>query len=136
LHAAFGSDGKSLQVGLAAAAGLNAARLAAAGASTSDEVEAGFAQAYGARWALEGRRAVEGNWIKAFPCCLQTHGAIEAAARVRAALGSPERPMSAEALAGKVHALAGDALDGVLDDPDRPAATLLGAAGLEAAVSS
>src|SRR4051794_27524471 len=49
LHAAFGSDGKSLQVGLAAAAGLNAARLAAAGATVDPDVEHGFAEAYGGR---------------------------------------------------------------------------------------
>src|SRR5947209_3756816 len=231
LHAAFGSDGKSLQVGLAAAAGLTAARLAAAGATTDADVLAGFEHAYGARWAEPDgtTRAIERNWIKAFPCCLQTHGAIEAAAAVRdehgvpggpvtvvvhpvsrqaaarddvatgleakfsipyltaftllhgpptvedlravdpdaralaaervrvrtdaallesealveagrrtlahvgAALGSPERPMDAAALAGKVRALAGDALDGALDDLGRPAAALLDAAGLEAA---
>ena len=28
-------------------------------------------------------RAIDENWIKAWPCCLQTHGAIEAAASVR-----------------------------------------------------
>jgi hypothetical protein len=33
--------------------------------------------------------------------------------------------MDARALAGKVTALAGDALDGALDDPARPAADLL-----------
>ncbi|MFL5781599.1 MAG: MmgE/PrpD family protein, partial [Thermoleophilaceae bacterium] len=81
LHAAFGSDGKALQVGLAAAAGADAARLAAAGATASREVYRGFEQSFGAAPALEGGpSAVRGNWIKAYPCCLQTHGAIEAAA--------------------------------------------------------
>src|SRR4051794_6926447 len=81
LNAAFGGDGKSLQVGLAAAAGVRAARLEAAGARAGAGVVAGFEAAYGARWALaDGRRAVDGNWIKAYPCCLQTHSAIEAAA--------------------------------------------------------
>ncbi|MGH2917183.1 MAG: hypothetical protein ACRDLS_01085, partial [Solirubrobacteraceae bacterium] len=47
------------------------------------------------------------------------------AARVTAPLGSPANPLDREALAGKVRALAGGALDGALDDPDRPAATLL-----------
>jgi 2-methylcitrate dehydratase PrpD len=80
LQAAFGGDGKSLQVGLAAAAGVRAARLAAAGARAGDEVVAGFEVAYGARWTLaDGRRAIDANWIKAYPCCLQTHSAIEAA---------------------------------------------------------
>jgi len=41
LRAAFGSDGKSLQVGMAAAAGAHAARLAAAGASISEAVASG-----------------------------------------------------------------------------------------------
>src|SRR3954447_5932605 len=81
LQAAFGGDGKSLQVGLAAAAGVRAARLEAAGARAGSGVVAGFEAAYGARWALaDGRRAVDENWIKAYPCCLQTHSSIEAAA--------------------------------------------------------
>jgi 2-methylcitrate dehydratase PrpD len=92
LQQAFGSDGKALQVGLAAAAGLTAARLAAAGASAGAEVTAGFEQAYGARWAAPDatRRAVDENWIKAYPCCLQTHSSIEAADRVRADSGVPD----------------------------------------------
>ena len=51
-------------------------------------------------------------------------------AHVEAALGSPQRPMDEPALAAKLRALAGDALDGALDDPERPAAALLEAAGL------
>ena len=95
LRAAFGSDGKSLQVGLAAAGGVVAARLAAAGATASEEVpagEGGFEQAFGGRWvdpraAAEAGEApaVDENWIKAYPCCLQTHGAIEAATQAREA---------------------------------------------------
>jgi 2-methylcitrate dehydratase PrpD len=92
LRAAFGSDGKALQVGLAAAGGVRAARLAAAGASVSAELatgEGGFEQAYGAHWVhpagSDGGRtpAVRDNWIKAYPCCLQTHAAIEAADQAR-----------------------------------------------------
>ncbi|MEA2472747.1 MAG: hypothetical protein QOE06_662 [Thermoleophilaceae bacterium] len=217
LRAAFGSDGKALQVGAAAAAGVRAARLAEAGASTSAEVERGWEQAYGARWVEpepEGK-AINENWIKAYPCCLQTHGAIDAGlaargsgadtitvhpvsltaaeikdptnglqakfsipyltayalmrgaptvesfqavdeevreaaraltvrtdatlleseailtedgetvSRVEAALGSPQNPMTEERLAAKVHALAGDRLDGALDDPGRDANILL-----------
>jgi 2-methylcitrate dehydratase PrpD len=233
LRAAFGSDGKALQVGMAAAAGVQAAQLAAAGA-TVDAARvargtAGFEEAFGARYAEpgDGPPAVAENWIKAYPCCLQSHGAIEAAliageggvragstvtvvvhpvsrraaalddvadglqakfsipyltayalrhgapvvesfdgvdervradaarvevrtdaalaesealvladgrivGRVDAALGSPRRPMDAAALAAKVRALAGDRLDGALDDPDAPASGLLAlvAAGL------
>jgi 2-methylcitrate dehydratase PrpD len=85
LRAAFGSHGKSLQVGLAAATGLQAARLAAGGARVPlGEAARGFAEATGGRYAAPGNgRAVEQNWIKAWPCCLQTHGAIEAASRIR-----------------------------------------------------
>jgi 2-methylcitrate dehydratase PrpD len=221
LRAAFGTDGKSLQVGIAAAQGVRAALLAAQGATTSGAVAEGFEAGYGGTWAEPiGRRAIEENWIKAFPCCLQTHSSIEAAAQLRglvdveaggvvgvhrrsrqaaplddvatgleakfsipytvaftllhgppavadflavdtdarriasrievvidddldqsaamltwrgkdrpvvveAAKGSPERPMSDDQLAEKVRLLAGDRFEGVLDDPDRPAADVL-----------
>jgi len=229
LQAAFGSDGKSLQVGMAAAAGVHAARVAAAGARVPFErAAAGFESALGVRppelFQAEGL-AVAQNWIKPWPCCLQSHGAIEAARRARlegvgakgplvvavhpvslraasyddvsdglqakfsipyltaftllhgppgvddfggadeearllaaerielrserhlgesetvlladghelrveAAPGSPGRPLSPEAHAAKLRSLAGDRLDGVLDDPARPASVLLAAAGL------
>ena len=219
LRGAFGSDGKSLQVGLAASAGVGAARLAAAGARVDlARVRAGWEQAYGAPWADSvPEPAIGQNWIKAYPCCLQTHGAIDCAleaggvpdgpltvrahpvsrqaagyddvatpleakfsipyttayallrgaptvesfdavddavraraaeiavetdpalgesefellagdrrlAHVRAARGSPAQPLSADELAAKVHALAGQQLDGVLADDDRPAADVL-----------
>jgi 2-methylcitrate dehydratase PrpD len=85
LRAAFGSQGKSLQVGLAAASGVQAARLARAGAEVPLEAAArGFEEATGGTYAepSSGEPAVEQNWIKAWPCCLQTHGAIEASAQV------------------------------------------------------
>jgi 2-methylcitrate dehydratase PrpD len=226
LRAAFGSDGKALQVGLAAAAGVHAARLAAAGADAPrDRVAAAWAEAYGGAEPEPGRPAIERNWIKAWPCCLQTHGAIECAltvgevpdgpltvlahpvsrqaasyddvttplqakfsipyltaftllhgppevasfaavdpaaralagerirvrtdpalgesefallagtdelARVRAARGSPERPLDAEQLAAKVRGLAGGRLDGALDDPALPAAELVAVVGATA----
>jgi 2-methylcitrate dehydratase PrpD len=225
LRAAFGSDGKSLQVGMAAATGERAARLARSGASVPDTLPtaaAGFEDAYGGRWAEadpDEQPAARQNWIKAYPCCLQAHSAIEAAAqsrgqlppperatvtvhpvsrqaaayddvetalqakfsipyltaftllhgpptvgdfngvdaearrlssavlvrtdpalleseavlemeggvrfRVEAARGSPARPMDAASLAEKVRSLAGSALDDVLADPSRPAASLL-----------
>lgn len=231
LRAAFGSDGKALQVGMAAAAGVLAARLAEGGASVPlDEAArgaAGFEAVFGASFAepSEEEPAVRENWIKAWPCCLQIHGAIEAAdraradglepgtpvelivhpismeaarcgpqpadglqakfsiyyctaftllhgppglgafreldaeaarlagrvrvrtddalleseavlladgreVRVEAALGSPGQPLDAGALAAKLRDLAGERLVGVLDDPDRPASSLLEAAGL------
>lgn len=79
LRAAFGSDAKSLQVGFAATSGVRAARLAAAGATASARIEDHFADAYGATVTASRRPAVQDNWIKAYPCCLQTHGSIEAA---------------------------------------------------------
>ena len=52
LRAAFGSDAKALQVGLAASSGVDAARLAAAGARMPlDRAAAGFEQATGGRYA-------------------------------------------------------------------------------------
>jgi len=232
LRAAFGSDGKALQVGMAAAAGVLAARLAEGGASVPlDEVArgaAGFEAVFGGRFAepSEQEPAMRDNWIKAWPCCLQVHGAIEAAqraradgldpatpvelivhpismeaarwgpapadglqakfsiyyctaftllhdapglgafreldaealglagrvrvrtddalleseavlvadgreVRVRAALGSPGNPMDEEKLSAKLRDLAGERLVGVLDDPARPASSLLEAAGLD-----
>jgi 2-methylcitrate dehydratase PrpD len=114
LRAAFGTDGKALQVGLAAAGGVAAARLAAAGAAAALERvldgPAGWAEAFGvvpgaAAGALApgdprpgapcdgpgagGEPAIARTWIKAWPCCLQTHGAIEAALALRARDGTP-----------------------------------------------
>lgn len=92
LRSAFGSDGKAWQVGRAAADGLLAARAAAAGARIGPEVEDGptsFSTVHGG--ALEGLVAVvtggtpprgplvRTNWLKAYPCCLQTHAGIDAA---------------------------------------------------------
>jgi 2-methylcitrate dehydratase PrpD len=84
LRAAFGSDGKSLQVGMAAAAGVQAARTAAGGVSiTADVLGApdGFAAAFGEPRLSATLCAVDENWIKPWPCCLMSHSAIEAATR-------------------------------------------------------
>ena len=227
LRAAFGSDGKSLQVGMAAAAGVHAARIAARGAVITADVVGhpdGFAAAFGAARETDGV-AVEQNWIKPWPCCLMSHSAVQAASEARSALagsdapievavhpvarraaaydevadglqakfsipylvayvvlhgepspssfdgvdpvaqalarervrlstddglreaeavlalggeevarvpasrGSPEAPMDAAQLTAKCRELAGDRLDGLLDDPDAPAQTLLDALG-------
>ncbi len=56
----------------------------------------------------------------------------ELCARALAPRGSPANPLDEAALAAKVGALAGTALDGALDDPSRPAAELLAAAGAPA----
>jgi 2-methylcitrate dehydratase PrpD len=100
LRAAFGSDGKALQVGLAAAAGVQAARLAAAGAHVDAAAiagdRAGFGQAFGVATGaatidalLDAHGAIDDNWIKAYPCCLQTHAAIDAGLALRAASAPP-----------------------------------------------
>lgn len=87
--AAFGSDGKALQVGIAAAAGVRGATLAAVGAGAPDPGR--VLEAFSGRWAQPdpaASPAVDENWIKAYPCCLQTHAAIEAALEVRGTKGS------------------------------------------------
>ena len=234
MRAAFGGVGKSIGVGMAAAAGVSAAQLAAAGADLDlDRLahgQSGFAEVFSASFSRPGeeREAIRENWIKAYPCCLQTHGAIETAlalredgagaafppgqiavvvhplslqaapirdpadgleakfsipylaaftllhgppavadfealdpaarelgsridvrpdpslaesaavlevdgvkaVRVEAALGSPQNPLGEPALERKRLSLAGPALEGALEDPQRSAADLLSTAGL------
>jgi 2-methylcitrate dehydratase PrpD len=50
-------------------------------------------------------------------------------ARVRAARGSPQRPLDGSQLAAKVRGLVGSRLDGALEDPAVPAADVLAALG-------
>jgi 2-methylcitrate dehydratase PrpD len=57
-------------------------------------------------------------------------GGGEELVRVKAALGSPQQPMDADALRAKVERLAGAELSGALDDPLQPAAKLLSLAGI------
>ncbi len=219
LRAGFGSDGKAVQVGMAAAAGVQAARLVAAGADVPlDAAVEGFERAFGGRWATPDgdAPAIRENWLKPWPCCLFTHSTIEAVNRlgrpggpitvtvhplarqaaahddaadglqakfsipyvaawtrrhgppgleafaraddevrvlarevavvidsslgeweariggvqVEHAPGSPQHPLDEATLSAKIHDLAGDRLDGILDDPDRPAAAVLASAGL------
>ncbi|HEY3726504.1 MAG TPA: MmgE/PrpD family protein [Solirubrobacteraceae bacterium] len=87
---AFGSDGKAIQVGLAAAAGVQAALVAQAGASVDPRAvhgPLGFAAVFGAAWPEDGLRgpkpAIARNWIKLHPSCLGTHSPIDAATKVR-----------------------------------------------------
>jgi 2-methylcitrate dehydratase PrpD len=85
---AFGSDGKSIQVGLAAAAGVQAALLARAGATVDPRAihgVLGFEGVLGAAWPApeESARLISRNWIKLHPSCLGTHAPIDAAAQVR-----------------------------------------------------
>jgi 2-methylcitrate dehydratase PrpD len=92
---AFGSDGKAIQVGLAAAAGVQAALLARAGATVDPGAihgPLGFEGVLGVGWPPAGiagagggdaARAVERNWIKLYASCLGTHSPIEAAVQAR-----------------------------------------------------
>jgi 2-methylcitrate dehydratase PrpD len=91
LRRSFGSDAKAIQVGAAAAAGDTSARFADAGATATADLATGpggFEEAFRGSWAEpDARAAVKDNWIKAYPCCLQTHSAIDAASRVPGAAG-------------------------------------------------
>jgi 2-methylcitrate dehydratase PrpD len=241
---AFGSDGKAIQAGLAAAAGVQGALLAQGGASVDPRAlhgPVGFTAVLGATWPVSGdggpasiealahpptAPAIERNWIKLHPSCLGTHSPIDAAEQLRGMAdgdalevvvhpvarqaahldtvsdglsakfsipycvahtlthgaprahdfaqlddgivdraasvrvsvddslpqwgtvlrssagdavrldgprGAPGRPITAAELAGKVSDLAGDRLQGALDDPGTPARYVLQAAGLSAA---
>jgi len=57
---------------------------------------AGFEEAFGGRFAEagEGEPAAPRNWIKAYPCCLQTHSPIEAAQTARATAGAEAAPVT------------------------------------------
>ncbi len=114
LRSGFGSDGKALQVGLAAAAGLQAVRLAQGGARVPLAAvwsgPAGFEQVFGVSWARAAdERAVTENWIKAYPCCLATHSTIEAGLELRGSAPAPA------AVTVRVHPLARAAA--ARDDP-------------------
>jgi 2-methylcitrate dehydratase PrpD len=98
---AFGSDGKAIQAGLAAAAGVQGALVARGGANVDPRAlhgPVGFAAVLGATWpagegggpasieALAHPRmspAIERNWIKLHPSCLGTHAPIDAAEQLR-----------------------------------------------------
>jgi 2-methylcitrate dehydratase PrpD len=101
---AFGSDGKAIQVGLAAAAGVQGALVARHGANVDPRAihgPVGFAAVLGAAWpAAEAggpaciealvhpsAPAIERNWIKLHPSCLGTHSPIDAAEQLRHATG-------------------------------------------------
>jgi 2-methylcitrate dehydratase PrpD len=125
---AFGSDGKAIQVGLAAAAGVQGALAARHGASVDPRAihgPVGFAAVVGATWPAGGDGgpagiealvhpevpAIERNWIKLHPSCLGTHAPIDAAEQLR------DGAHSAEPLEVVVHPVARQAahLDVVSD---------------------
>ncbi len=82
---AFGTEGKSLQVGMAADAGVRAATLAAAGARSDLAVVEQWLELVGASWRtvdLTGPTVPGGLAIKLYPCCYAMQRPISA---VRAA---------------------------------------------------
>jgi 2-methylcitrate dehydratase PrpD len=103
---AFGSDGKAIQVGLAAAAGVQAALAAHGGAEVDFEAVVngplGFAAVTGGSWpggawpggalpggalpggVLRSAAAISRNWLKLHPSCLGTHAPIDCAISARA----------------------------------------------------
>jgi 2-methylcitrate dehydratase PrpD len=135
---AFGSDGKAIQVGLAAAAGVQGALVARGGASVDPRAlhgPVGFASVLGAGWPTgeDGKpasvealanpraaRAIERNWIKLHPSCLGTHSPIDAAELLRER-GNGGEIDAAELLRGRVK---GGALEVVVHPVARQAAHL------------
>lgn len=88
---AFGSDGKSIQVGLAAASGVRGALMADGAINVGqDSIRGayGFESTFGATipenlWETRGARLIDRNWLKLHPSCLGTHAAIDAALVLR-----------------------------------------------------
>jgi 2-methylcitrate dehydratase PrpD len=78
---AFGTGGKSLQVGFAAAAGVRAARLAAAGASADPTALDQWFELVGGTspLQLDGPLVPDGLAIKLYPCCYALQRPISAA---------------------------------------------------------
>lgn len=80
---AFGTDGKSLQIGFAADAGVRAARLAAAGATADPGALDSWLQLVGGdprALSLDGPAVPDGLAIKMFPCCYALQRPISAVA--------------------------------------------------------
>jgi 2-methylcitrate dehydratase PrpD len=87
---AFGTDAKSLQVGLAVDAGIRAARLAAAGASADHAALAEWMRLVGGdprRVDLAGAAVPGGLAIKMYPCCYALQRPISALAALAGQVG-------------------------------------------------
>lgn len=98
LQQAFGTDEKSLQVGFAVAAGLRAARLAAAGASADPRVLDAWIRAVAGEHApldVSGPAIPGGLAVKLFPCCYALQRPIVTA---RSLLGRGLEPSAIESL--------------------------------------
>src|SRR5581483_1491688 len=85
---AFGTDGKSLQVGFAVAAGVRAARLAAAGARADPaalDAWLGLVGGDPADLDLSGPAVPDGLAVKIYPCCYALQRPISALGELAAA---------------------------------------------------
>jgi 2-methylcitrate dehydratase PrpD len=82
----------------------------------------------------DARRLAERVRVRTDAALLESEAVLEAGGarvgHVHAARGSPARPMDPTLLRGKLHALAGDRLDGLLDDLAAPVAQVVDAASL------
>ena len=98
----FGAMAKPLQAGLAAAAGLRAARLAGAGVTADEDVfgPKGYFDLYGGAEPGEDAGAItfdpaqSGIAVKLYPCCYQTHRPIAAALSARRELQEKNIPLA------------------------------------------
>ena len=98
----FGAMAKPLQAGLAAAAGLRAARLAGVGVTADEDVfgPKGYFDLYGGAEAGEDAGAItfdpgqSGIAVKLYPCCYQTHRPIAAALSARRELQEKNIPLA------------------------------------------
>jgi 2-methylcitrate dehydratase PrpD len=93
VQAAFGTHGKSLQVGFAAGAGVRAARLAAAGATADPRALDDWLALVGgtAGPVAPGGPAVPGGLaVKLFPCCYAMQRPIAALRAIREQIGAEE----------------------------------------------
>ncbi|MFJ9537644.1 MmgE/PrpD family protein [Streptomyces sp. NPDC101225] len=129
---AFGTHGKSLQVGFAAAAGVRAARLARAGARADPRVLDGWLERVGGRPTADipAAPAVPGGLaVKLFPCCYAMQRPIAALREVRERVRGEVVAVHVSTPAGTVRPLIHDrpatGLEGKFSLPYAVAAALL-----------
>jgi 2-methylcitrate dehydratase PrpD len=107
VHRAFGTAAKSLQVGFAVDAGVRAAELAAAGASTDPAALDQWLELVGgdpARLTLDGPAVPGGLAVKLYPCCYALQRPMAAARELRA----PDGPITVSTPAGTLQPLIHD----------------------------
>ena len=128
LRAAFGSDGKAMQVGMAAASGVDAALAAEAGADVPRDASPPVVrEAFGGEWAEpdDGPPAIAANWIKPWPCCLRRTARSSARSAGAAPAGPARRARPPGLAPGRRLRRRRDAAAGEVLDPLHVAFTLL-----------